>query len=209
MATVLRLAGNAAADHQHHAELAQRVRERQHQPPTGCPARRAAARCAAALCQRVSPQHAAASRTSCGIASNARCIGWIANGRLKMTEATSRPSKREHERVAGRAPRTSRPSGDARAHRHQQVVAEHGRRQHQRQREQRLDQRPAPAKSRVRRARARATMPTRQRGSRTVSSGELERQQQRGPVHRRHCAGQGEAVAREDPRAPRAAAGSA
>ena len=39
------------------------------------------------------PQQAAASRTSTGIASNPRCAGWIAKGRLKMTEATTSPSK--------------------------------------------------------------------------------------------------------------------
>jgi hypothetical protein len=39
------------------------------------------------------PQQAAASRTSGGIASKPRCAGWIAKGRLKMTEATTSPSK--------------------------------------------------------------------------------------------------------------------
>ena len=39
------------------------------------------------------PQHSAASRTSGAIASKARCIGWMAKGRLKTTEATSRPWK--------------------------------------------------------------------------------------------------------------------
>ena len=51
-------------------------------------------------CQRVSPQHAAASRTSCGIVSKARCIGWMAKGRLKTTEATQQALEAEDERAA-------------------------------------------------------------------------------------------------------------
>ena len=39
------------------------------------------------------PQQAAASRNATGIASNPRWAGWIAKGRLKITEARTRPSK--------------------------------------------------------------------------------------------------------------------
>lgn len=39
------------------------------------------------------PQQAAASRISLGIEAKARCIGWIAKGRLKMIEASTNPSK--------------------------------------------------------------------------------------------------------------------
>jgi len=42
-------------------------------------------------CQRDSPQHWAASRTSGGIAANARCSGCTANGTLTITDATTRP----------------------------------------------------------------------------------------------------------------------
>ena len=42
-------------------------------------------------CHRDSPQHCAASRTSGGIAANARCSGCTANGMLTITDATTRP----------------------------------------------------------------------------------------------------------------------
>jgi hypothetical protein len=44
-------------------------------------------------CQRDSPQHCAASRTSCGIAAKARCSGCTANGMLTITDATTSPAK--------------------------------------------------------------------------------------------------------------------
>jgi len=43
--------------------------------------------------QRDRPLTQAASRTSCGIASKARCIGCTAKGRLNTIEASSNPSK--------------------------------------------------------------------------------------------------------------------
>ncbi len=42
-------------------------------------------------CHGDRPQQAAASRTSAGIASKARWIGWITKGRLMMIEASTSP----------------------------------------------------------------------------------------------------------------------
>ena len=58
------------------------------------------------------PQHAAAARTSSGMASNARCIGWIANGRFTSSDATSRPAKLNAS-VWPVAATNARPSGDS------------------------------------------------------------------------------------------------
>ena len=63
------------------------------------------------------PQHAAASRTSAGIASNARCIGWIANGRLNDDRREQQAREAEHQRAGRSAPRTRGPSGESRAER--------------------------------------------------------------------------------------------
>ncbi len=92
MLSVRRLRRDVAADHQHDAEFAQRVRERQDRGgddagpgegefdgEPGAPRRHAAA--------------GAASRTSTGMLSNARWIGYAANGTFTRIEASSRPSK--------------------------------------------------------------------------------------------------------------------
>jgi hypothetical protein len=58
-----------------------------------------------------SPEQAAASRTSGGIDSNPRCIGWKANGTLTMTDASRRPSKLKTSECPTNACQAS-PSGE-------------------------------------------------------------------------------------------------
>ena len=74
-----------------------------------------------------------------GMASKARCRGWIANGRLAISEAIRMPVK---EKTSGspksRGQRTARAPIPARSD--EQIVAEHRRRQHQRQHDRRFDQ---------------------------------------------------------------------
>ena len=56
-----RLAGQVAADHEHDAELAQRVREGQDRAPSGAPVHASGTSMRRNRCHGVSPQHAAAS----------------------------------------------------------------------------------------------------------------------------------------------------
>ena len=110
-------------------------------------------------CHGVRPQQAAASRTSAGIASKPRWIGWTTNGMLAMADASSSPSNENgsdwpDDGLERLAERRARAEGD------EQVEAEHRRRQHERHGDERLDQqlaaelaeRPAGGRARCRTA---------------------------------------------------------
>ena len=193
----LRLAGNAAADHQHDAEFAQRVRERQHHRGQEARPRQRQLDPPQALRMRSGRSTRPHARRSSGIASNARCSGWIANGRLKITDATQRARRSVNtsgwpisrfvpaaeRRAAARAP----PAGSSRA---PSAAARAAARTPPRRSG-------LPAKSRAARKRARRRCPTRQRGSPRSARRACSDSSERGAVHRGSLARQREAVARE------------
>ena len=174
----LRFAGNAAADHQHDAEFAQRVRERQHHRGQEARPRE----------RQLDPPQALRIGEAAARSGMAEVVGnrlertlqrLDREGQIEDDRCDQEPVEREDQRMAdgGFVPA---PDRRAAAHCDQQVIAEHRRRQHERQREHRLDEGLARKLARGKEAPDEYSCGHEDRHG---QRGELEREQECGGVH--------------------------